>query len=214
MNIYEKLAKIQSEVHVGKGQYNSFGKYSYRSAEDILEAVKPVCHINGCVLTVSDEVLWIEGRFYVKATARLVDLEYDGRIGGEICVTAFAREEESKKGMDASQVTGACSSYARKYALNGLFCLDDNKDADTDAYTEAQQKAQKAEAEQKIMAQEQADKPISATELKKLEKLIKDSNASDPYEVRVQKCCQMYGVGELSQLKKSQFVHLCGRLTK
>lgn len=210
MNIYEKLAKIQSEVHVGKGQYNSFGKYSYRSAEDILEAVKPVCHANGCVLVVGDDIVNIEGRFYVKATAVLFDTESDK----EIRVTAFAREEENKKGMDASQVTGACSSYARKYALNGLFNLDDSKDADTDAYTEAQNKAKKAEAEQKIMAQEQADKPVSAAEVKKLEKLLTEYQGVDSYAVRLEKIYKKYGVNSLSELKKSQYVHLCGGLTK
>lgn len=210
MNIYEKLSAIQSQVHVGKGQYNSFGKYSYRSAEDILEAVKPVCRENGCVLTLADEMVVLEGRFYVKAIATLTDIESLETVS----VTAFAREEETKKGMDASQVTGACSSYARKYALNGLFNLDDSKDADIDAYTEAQNRAKKEEAEQKIMAQEQADKVISSAELKKLEKLIKDREGTDPYEKRVEGCCKKYGVSSLSELKKSQYVHLCGWLTK
>lgn len=129
--INTKLLAIQSTLKAPKGQYNSFGKYKYRSAEDILEAVKPLCAEQGCTLTVGDEIVLIGDRFYIKATATLSDCE----SAGSLCVSAFAREEDVKKGMDASQVTGACSSYARKYALNGLFCIDDTKDADTDHYT-------------------------------------------------------------------------------
>ena len=131
MKIETKLLAIQSALKAPKGQHNSFGKYNYRSAEDILEAVKPLCAEQGCVLTVTDDVLLIGDRFYIKATATLRDCESDEHISN----TAFAREEKEKKGMDASQVTGSCSSYARKYALNGLFCIDDTKDADTDHYT-------------------------------------------------------------------------------
>ena len=117
---------IQQELKAPKGQYNSFGKYKYRSCEDILEAVKPSLYDQACILTISDEVLFIEGRHYVKATATLTNSE-----GKSISVSALAREQESKAGMDASQLTGSTSSYARKYALNGLFCIDDTKDADT-----------------------------------------------------------------------------------
>ena len=128
MSIYAKLSAIQAETSVPKGQYNSFGKYKYRSCEDILAAVKPVASKHGCVLVVGDEI-WLAGnRHYIKATARLVDIESNE----EILNTAFAREEEEKKGMDGSQITGTASSYARKYALNGLLGLDDIKDADTD----------------------------------------------------------------------------------
>lgn len=127
MKIYEKLLAIQSTLKAPKGQYNSFGKYHYRNCEDILEAVKPLCSQLQCTLTLSDEIVADSGRFYVKATAEIVDIE----SGESKKVTAFAREEETKKGMDGSQITGASSSYARKYALNGLFCIDDNKDSDT-----------------------------------------------------------------------------------
>lgn len=120
--IYEKLAKIQATLKAPKNQFNSFGKYNYRSCEDILEAVKPL--LNGLVLTVSDEIVLIGDRYYVRATATLTD----GKEG--ITNPAYAREEDNKKGMDASQLTGATSSYARKYALAGLFLLDDNKDSD------------------------------------------------------------------------------------
>ena len=127
MNINEKLLKIQIELKAPKGQYNSFGKYKYRSCEDILEAVKPLLQENKCTLTIKDDMEQIGDRYYIKATAILADTEADNTI---ITNTAYAREEESKKGMDASQITGASSSYARKYALNGLFNIDDTKDSD------------------------------------------------------------------------------------
>lgn len=127
----EKLISIQQALKAPKGQYNSFGGYNYRSCEDILEAVKPILAKEKVALTISDEIVEVGGRVYVKAKATLYDAtsEADGHID-TISVSAFAREEESKKGMDAAQLTGATSSYARKYALNGLFAIDDNKDAD------------------------------------------------------------------------------------
>jgi hypothetical protein len=119
------LAYIQSQVKAPKGQFNAFGKYKYRKAEDIMEAVKPIINPLGYWLTVTDEIIFIGNRFYVKATAILSN-------GINTYITnAFAREEEQKKGMDGSQITGASSSYARKYALQGLFSLDDNADADS-----------------------------------------------------------------------------------
>ena len=127
MTLLEKLQYIQSNLKAPKNQYNSFGKYHYRSCEDIQEGVKPLLKETKTVLTISDEIVQIGGRYYVKATAKLLDCESNQTIEN----VAYAREEESKKGMDASQVTGATSSYARKYALNGLFCIDDNKDADS-----------------------------------------------------------------------------------
>ena len=125
MSIHEKLVAIQSDLKAPKGQTNSFGGYKYRSCEDILEAVKPLLKEQGLVLTIHDDVVEVGGRVYVKATATV-------QVGGEaIATTAFAREAETKKGMDEAQITGSASSYARKYALNGLFCIDDTKDADT-----------------------------------------------------------------------------------
>ena len=120
-----QLGTIQSELKAPKNQMNKFGGYKYRSAEDILESVKPLLKITGCYLTMSDSMELIGERYYVKATATLTNPN-----GDSISVCAYAREEETKKGMDASQITGAASSYARKYALNGLFCIDDTKDAD------------------------------------------------------------------------------------
>lgn len=123
-NKMKELINIQSELKAPKSQYNSFGKYQYRNAEDILEAVKPLLKKNNCHLTITDEIILIGDRYYVKATAEITN-------GTEVVVTsALAREEESKKGMDSAQLTGATSSYARKYALNGLFCIDDTKDSD------------------------------------------------------------------------------------
>lgn len=128
LNIYGKLAAIQRELKAPKGQYNSFAKYNYRSCEDILEAVKPLCIKNNATLILNDTVREISGRFYVVATATLADQESDCVVEAN----AYAREPQDKKGMDDSQITGMASSYARKYALNGLFCIDDTKDADTD----------------------------------------------------------------------------------
>lgn len=126
MNIYEKLAKIQSELKVPKSQRNTFGNYNYRSCEDILEAAKPLLNEQGLVLVIDDEVVNVGNRNYVKSTAKLIDTEdKEGMF-----TTAYAREDEVKKGMDGSQLTGSTSSYARKYALNGLFAIDDTKDSD------------------------------------------------------------------------------------
>jgi hypothetical protein len=138
----KELIEIQSELKAPKGQYNSFGKYKYRSAEDILEAVKPLLAKNHCHLTLTDEVVMVGDRYYVKATAILTNGE------DAISTTAYAREDLDKKGMDGSQITGTASSYARKYALNGLFCIDDTKDADTDEYKNQQKAVKKASTAQ------------------------------------------------------------------
>lgn len=129
MNIYQSLNYIQSNLKAPKGQFNSFGKYHYRSCEDILEGVKPHLKETNTCLVISDEIVTIGEHNYIKATATLY-----GADGGAVANSAFAKEPLDKKGMDPSQITGATSSYARKYALNGLFCIDDNKDADTDEY--------------------------------------------------------------------------------
>lgn len=128
MNIYEKLLKAQVELKAPKGQYNSFGKYKYRSCEDILEALKPVLDKLKLTLFIKDDVIEVNTRNYVKATIILVNIEKPDEI---IETSALAREEETKKGMDGSQITGASSSYARKYALNGMFMIDDTKDSDS-----------------------------------------------------------------------------------
>lgn len=125
MDIYEKLKAIQKELKAPKNQHNSYGNFDYRSCEDIYEAVKPLLDKNDLSLVMSDEIVQIGARYYVKATARLIDKDK------EIANVAYAREDETKKGMDGSQITGASSSYARKYALNGLFLIDDVRDGDT-----------------------------------------------------------------------------------
>ena len=137
--IDSKLLMIQTTLKCNKSQYNSFGKYNYRSCEDILEAVKELLLETKTTLILKDEIVLIGDRFYIKATATLRDCESEECIS----TTAYAREELEKKGMDGSQVTGTSSSYARKYALNGLFCIDDTKDADTDAFKNIQEKASK-----------------------------------------------------------------------
>ena len=153
--LHKKLWTIQQTLNAPKNQRNNFGGYNYRSAEDILEAVKPL--LQNITLTVSDEIVLIGNRYYVKATATLSDGE------DEISVNAYAREEESKKGMDASQLTGATSSYARKYALNGLFCIDDAKDPDTDAY--AKQTNQQPRQQKNPPKQQQQKAPPNPDEV-------------------------------------------------
>lgn len=126
MSIYEKLLHIQQDLKAPKSQYNSFGDFNYRSCEDIQEAAKPLLAAQKCVLLVGDDLFLIGDRYYVKATARLIDCEN----GESVENVAYARETASRPKMDDAQLTGSASSYARKYALNGLFCLDDQKDAD------------------------------------------------------------------------------------
>lgn len=155
LNIYEKLMNVQQELKAPKGQYNSFGEYKYRSCEDILEAVKPLLEKNKLILTLTDTIIPAsETRFYVKATARLIDVESEGAIEN----TAFARESEEKKKLDNSQLTGVASSYARKYALNGLLLIDDTKDADTNEF-------QKQTSEEKF---------VTKAQIKKLGELVED----------------------------------------
>lgn len=166
-----KLMNIQQELKAPKGQYNDFGKYAYRSCEDILEAVKPLLKKEKVVLTISDELQYIGNRYYIKATATLIDTESEAIISN----SAYAREEETKKGMDGSQITGASSSYARKYALNGLFGIDDNKDSDTTNIQSKEEKEDKKaspkqiELIQKYYQGENLTKLLEANNLEKLE---------------------------------------------
>lgn len=132
MNLKEKLQKIQVELKAPKNLHNSFGDFNYRNAEGILEAVKPFEKKYKVIFNLSDEVVGISERVYVKAVASILDVETDE----EICSVGWAREAATKKGMDDSQITGTASSYARKYALSGLLLLDDTKDADSDEYAE------------------------------------------------------------------------------
>lgn len=158
MSVYEKLMQVQSELKAPKNQYNSFGKYNYRSCEDILEGVKPLLKKVKATLTISDEIVQVADRIYVKAIATFTDIEE----GSTITNSAYAREATDKKGMDESQVTGATSSYARKYCLNGLLCIDDTKDADTDENkNEKTARAEKAKKEEKTTKVKQ-DSPEEA----------------------------------------------------
>lgn len=146
MAVREKLLAVQAELKAPKGQTNSFGKYKYRSCEDILESVKPLLKKYNATLVISDSLELIGERYYIKATATFQDVETDGIIEN----TAYARESAEKKGMDDSQVTGATSSYARKYALNGLFLIDDTKDADTDEFRNQQKSKEERDFDKKV----------------------------------------------------------------
>lgn len=176
----EKLSAIQQNMKAPKNLYNSFGKYKYRNAEGILEAFKPYEKEYNVMLTLTDDVVMIGTRIYVKATALLSDCESEACIQ----VSAFARESEEKKGMDESQITGTASSYARKYALNGLFLLDDTKDADTDEY--AQQTGKKKEPERSPGYDGSAAAP--APMLKQIESICKKHGTTP------EKVCKTNGV--------------------
>lgn len=146
----KELITIQSELKAPKSQFNKFGGYKYRKAEDILEAVKPLLNKQKCTLTITDDIVMVGNRIYVKATATIKNEKGECET-----TTGWAREEESKKGMDGSQITGASSSYARKYALNGLFAIDDNADSDTTNDGQHQEAQQQTQTQQQA-AQQQA----------------------------------------------------------
>ena len=195
MTIIEKLAIIQQELIAPKNQYNSFGKYNYRSCEDILEGLKPCLMKVGAAVTVSDEIVQIGERYYIKATATLHDIETADSVSN----TAYAREEDSKKGMDSSQVTGATSSYARKYALNGLFCIDDVKDADSrDNRQKEAADQQKAEVEQKKIE----NSLINEVKVKALNSRC-ESEGVDPKRILT-----LYKVKSFAELTELKFKHI------
>lgn len=184
----KRLIAIQQALRAPKDKRNSFGGFNYRSCESILEAVKPILKEQNCAILLSDELVQIGDRFYVKATAFLIG--DDGQTIND--VSAFAREEDSKKGMDASQVTGAASSYARKYALNGLLAIDDNKDADTDEYqrqTRGQQNTASNAPKQSRQAitQPQPQKPV-----KTQEKAQKTVDMSDLSAQDIEQCLELF----------------------
>lgn len=172
--ILKKLSVVQNTLKAPKGQYNSFGDFNYRSAEDILEAVKPLLAENGLTLILADDIVNFGDRYYVKATAKLFLID-----GGEESVqtTAFAREDDSKGKMDGSQITGSASSYARKYALNGLFNIDDNKDADTNAYRQQQNNYA---ADEKAMYQQMETTKVDKVQAITLEGLANSYGADIP----------------------------------
>ena len=180
------LRSIQCELKAPKGQYNSFGKYSYRSCEDILEAVKPLLDKYKATVYITDEVVSVGDRIYVKATATFVDKD-----GKEISVSAFAREPVARKGMDEAQVTGATSSYARKYALNGLFLIDDTKDADTDENrneSEARSKASGSDTPKSDAPKVQRPN-YSAEQIEKMKKWTDGTFTEDELAEFRKRCC-------------------------
>lgn len=192
-SIAQKLMDIQAQLNVPKNNYNSFGKYNYRSCEDIMEAVKPLCEKAKAVLVVSDTMEQVGGRVYVKATATLHDCESDASI----CNSAYAREAETKKGMDDSQVTGTASSYARKYALGGLFCIDDVKDADTRDNRNEPQAAPPPQAPRNV-----DDQAVTKDQVEHIKKECQ-ARCVDPVAI-----CRMYNKEQFAQFTQKQFRHL------
>lgn len=204
MKLLEKLLAIQIELKAPKNQYNSFGKYKYRNCEDILEAVKPLCLKNKAVLTISDEIKNENGRFYVKAIATLHDTESDETI----LVSAFAREVENKTGMDGSQVTGASSSYARKYALNGLFAIDDTKDSDT---TNTGDKGEEKPKNVQETKPQKADKQV----LSEVEKQLKELAEEHGYELEdIRISCQEYFKKSINELTDEELAKIIKAYSK
>lgn len=161
--IYTKLLAIQSELKAPKSQFNKFGNYAYRNVEDILEALKPLCSKHGAVVTLSDTILQVGERYYLVATARITDIE---KADDYLVVSAYAREDENRKGMDSSQLTGSTSSYARKYALNGLFAIDDTKDAD----------ATNTHGKEPVVTVTGVQDKATATQLKRISAVYKGDN--------------------------------------
>lgn len=194
MNIYEKLLKAQVELKAPKGQYNSFGKYKYRSCEDILEALKPVLNKFKLTLFIKDDVIEVNTRNYVKATITLVNTEKPDEI---IETSALAREEETKKGMDGSQITGASSSYARKYALNGMFMIDDTKDSDS-TNTHGKDKTEQEKVQDFLNSRDGM-----------IEKL-KENLSSD----KLEKVLKAYKVEEIWQMTDEQLKEACQKIFK
>ena len=195
-NVYQKLMEVQSKLKAPKSQYNSFGKYSYRSCEDILEALKPLLNEVGAIVNISDQVKLIGDRYYIEATAMFLDVN----TGDSIISKAIAREDESKKGQDLAQLSGATSSYARKYALNGLFAIDDNKDSDA---TNTHNKDIKPNMT-----------PVSGLSEAQLKRLFAIGNKAgfkkDVVEATVKK---MFGC-EPKDMTKDQYNTVCERLEK
>ena len=177
--LYKKMQEIQTHLKAPKNLYNSFGKYNYRNAEGICEAVKPLLAEHGLILTLSDELVAVGERYYVKATATICSNAEE-----KLSVSAFARESFDKKGMDDSQVTGTASSYARKYALNGLFLLDDTKDADTDEYSNENNRKMEI---------------VSKEQLEELKQLCKEADREESY------IAKSMGVKNLAELPAEKF---------
>lgn len=200
MSIYAKLIKVQNELKAPKNQYNSFGKYSYRNCEDICESVKPLLLANGLAMFISDNIELIGDRYYIKAIVTVVDTE----TGETLTNSALAREEENKKGMDSSQVTGSTSSYARKYALNGMFLIDDTKDSD---FTNTHGKENNEEKPSKIKGA-----GLSEAQIKRLYAIAAKASVEKSMVLKAIK--QEFKVEKVELLTKEQYDELCARLEK
>lgn len=203
MSIYQKLALIQQELIAPKGQRNDFGKYNYRSCEDIIQALKPLLDKQNCVVWMNTSMEEIGERVYVRADVHLIDLETDARISA----TAYAREEDEKKGMDGSQITGASLSYARKYALAGLFMIDNEKDSDAtnNGKTEA-----KAEPKPKVINNASEVSVGLITPVQKVEILKELTRTHVPQET----ICKTYNVPTLDDIPEVRFEGLMKKLAK
>lgn len=192
MNIYEKLLNVQTELKAPKGQFNAFGKYKYRSCEDILEALKPVLNKYKLTFFINDEIVEVNNRNYVKATITIINIE---KPDEQIQISALAREEETKKGMDGSQITGASSSYARKYALNGMFMIDDTKDSDS-TNTHGKDKTEQEKVKDFLNSRNGMIEKLSEyVKGDKLERMLKN-----------------YGVNELFEMKDEQLKDACKKI--
>lgn len=209
--IYEKLSMIQQKLIAPKTQRNNFGNYNYRSCEDILEAVKPHLKANKVILTLSDDLVAVGERYYVKATATLTDCD----TGDSISNTAYAREEEKKTGMSESQITGACSSYARKYALNGLFCIDDVKDADARENIEEDKSQKSAPATTQTTAPAKSTVTTtrkSALATKKMTEEIVAKCIAD--NIPVEEFCKLYKIPDIQHLEQRMYKNAVGNWEK
>ena len=192
MNIYEKLLNVQTELKAPKGQFNAFGKYKYRRCEDILEALKPVLNKYKLTFFINDEIVEVNNRNYVKATITIINIE---KPDEQIQTSALAREEETKKGMDGSQITGASSSYARKYALNGMFMIDDTKDSDS-TNTHGKDKTEQEKVKDFLNSRNGMIEKLSEyVKGDKLERMLKN-----------------YGVNELFEMKDEQLKDACKKI--
>jgi len=203
-SVLKKLSVIQLELKVPKNQRNSFGNYNFRSCEDIMEASKPICRKHNCLLLCTDEIIYVGERYYIKATATLYDLDSNESIS----VTAEAREEETKKGMDASQITGSSSSYARKYALGGLLQLDDNKDADKMEY-QKQQKLNSNETKEEMITEEQIKLiHVLFAKIEKSEKQIFKNFENSVAKLNVYKKFKVKTSKDLTKTKAKELIDL------
>lgn len=201
MSVYEKLLNVQVRLKAPKNQYNSFGKYHYRSCEDILEAVKPILKEEGLLLTINDTPVLVGMRNYINATATVMDIE----SGESVSANAIARESETKKGMDDGQITGSTSSYARKYALNGLFCIDDNKDMDTKENAE----------ETQVKAKKQQSAVKTELTQKQIDRLYAIAGANSYDDRLIHKAIEKhYGKKHVKELTVKEYEHLCNNIEK